>query len=179
MPPSCVLSSPGAYQLHLIPQATTQPTYASVLHPLHLNFKCNIQTMAITTHTMPQTHVIYQFNVLTNTSCNQSTTHTLHDLENLENTYTPTRDLPSVSPVQRVRDPTLPACRTPPPEPLPSRVLRDRHLLHGGLRRFRARHLAVAALYGHHDLRGAHRSPHTGETHLRLSPSRPIITLLT
>ncbi|ROT68244.1 putative potassium channel subfamily T member 2 isoform X4, partial [Penaeus vannamei] len=60
---------------------------------------------------------------------------------------------------QRVRDPALPARRPPPPQPLSGRLLRHRHLLHGRIRRLRARHLAVAAVHGHHDLRGAHRPP--------------------
>lgn len=59
-------------------------------------------------------------------------------------------------PFQRMRDPALPESGAQTPEPVSKHVLRRGDVLHGGLRGYRAGHLAFATLHGHHDLRGAH-----------------------
>ena len=70
--------------------------------------------------------------------------------------------------LQRLRDPALSARGPSPPEPLPEHVLRRRDLLDGRLRRLRARHLALPALHGHHDMRRPHSPAHTSEYNLYL-----------
>lgn len=71
-------------------------------------------------------------------------------------------DDPMDFPFQRMRDPALPESGAQTPKPLSKHVLRRGDVLHGGLRRYRAGHLAFAALHGHHDLRGAHSATNTG-----------------
>lgn len=59
-------------------------------------------------------------------------------------------------------DPALPAGGSSASESVPEHLLRGGDLLDRGLRRLCAGHLALAALHGYHDLRGADRSPDAG-----------------
>lgn len=63
---------------------------------------------------------------------------------------------------QRMRDPALSESGAQAFEPISKHVLRRGDILYGRLRRFRAGHLAFAALHGHHDLRGAHSITNAG-----------------
>lgn len=59
-------------------------------------------------------------------------------------------------------DPALPAGRSSASEPVPEHLLRGGDILDRRLRGLRAGHLALAALHGHHDLRGAYRTADAG-----------------
>jgi hypothetical protein len=65
-------------------------------------------------------------------------------------------------PFQRMRDPALSESGAQAFESVPKYLLRRSDILHGRLRGFRAGHLAVAALHGHHDLRSAHSATDAG-----------------
>lgn len=56
----------------------------------------------------------------------------------------------------------LSAGRTPSPESISEHVLCGGDVLNSWLRRLRARHMAVTAVHGHHDLRGADRAADAG-----------------
>lgn len=65
--------------------------------------------------------------------------------------------------LQRVRNTALSACGPPSPEPVPEHVLRGGDLLDRGLRRHRARHLALAVLHARHDMRRPHSLAYPGQ----------------
>lgn len=70
---------------------------------------------------------------------------------------------------QRMRDSALPESGAQTPKPLSKHVLRRGDVFHGGLWGYRAGHLALAALHGHHDLRGAHSVTNSGAyTYIRI-----------
>lgn len=61
-----------------------------------------------------------------------------------------------------MRDPALPESGAQAFESISKYVLRRGNVLHSGLRRFRAGHLALATLHGHYDLRGSYSITNTG-----------------
>lgn len=63
-----------------------------------------------------------------------------------------------------MRHPALSKGRPPTPEPLPGDVLRGGHVLYGGVRRLRARYMALPAVDGHHDMRRSHSTSHSGKS---------------
>lgn len=65
--------------------------------------------------------------------------------------------------LKRMRYTALSKGRSPTPEPLSGHLLRGGHIFHGRLRRFRAGHLALAALHGRHDLHRADRPADTSK----------------
>lgn len=65
-------------------------------------------------------------------------------------------------PFQRMRDPALSESGAQAFESISKHVLCCGDVLHGGLRGFRAGHLAIAALHGHHDLRGTYSATDAG-----------------
>lgn len=66
--------------------------------------------------------------------------------------------------MQRVWRAALPACRPPALQLVPVMLLRRGDVLHRRLRRLRAGHMAVTALYGRHDRGRPHGPAHPGKT---------------